>query len=59
MTNDKPLTMVVKDGDNVVLTMTHWPDFLSADDFIEFSTAVMLTLSQMANKPLAMEAQND
>ena len=57
MTTQKPKTVLVKDGENIVVTMTHWPDFLSDKDFDEFTTAVMLTLTHMTGKPVAMETQ--
>jgi hypothetical protein len=55
MTTQKPKTVMVKDDERIVVTMTHWPDFLSNKDFDEFTTAVMLTLANMSGKPLAME----
>ncbi len=53
----QPKTVMVKDGERIVVTMTHWPDFLSDKDFDEFTTAVMLTLANMTGKPLAKEEQ--
>jgi hypothetical protein len=55
MTTQKPKTVLVKDGENIVVTMTHWPNFMGDKDFDEFTTAVMLTLTHMTGKPLAME----
>jgi poly(3-hydroxyalkanoate) synthetase len=48
----------VKEGERVLVEMTHWPDLLSPTDFAEFTTAVLLTLANNTGKQLVKEVQH-